>query len=104
MVAAQTFNQANQANIPTIYGSVSNGTQWRFLKLEESTVTVDLMDYSLPPADQILGFLVWLGRADTKSGRTKVSVDYRGRTISNSVPAPTCDRTCNFPPCFSTTI
>lgn len=60
MVAAQTFNKANQANIPTIYGSVSNGTQWRFLKLEESTVTVDLMDYSLPPVDQILGFLVWM--------------------------------------------
>ncbi|NJL65740.1 MAG: hypothetical protein HC894_00700 [Microcoleus sp. SM1_3_4] len=60
MVAAQKFNQENQTNIPTIYGSVSNGTQWRFLKLEESTVTVDLMDYSLPPADQILGFLVWM--------------------------------------------
>ncbi len=62
MVAAQMFNQANQVNIPTIYGSVSNGTQWRFLKLEGSTVTIDLMDYSLPPVDQILGFLVWMVR------------------------------------------
>jgi hypothetical protein len=60
MVAAQMFNQANQVNIPTIYGSVSNGTQWRFLKLEGSTVTIDLMDYALPPVDQILGFLVWM--------------------------------------------
>jgi len=60
MVAAQLFNQANQINIPTIYGSVSNGTQWRFLKLEEKTVTIDLMDYALPPVDQILGFLVWM--------------------------------------------
>lgn len=60
MVAAQMFNQANQVNIPTIYGSVSNGTQWRFLKLAGSTVTIDLMDYALPPVDQILGFLVWM--------------------------------------------
>lgn len=62
MVAAQTFNQANQVHIPTIYGSVSNGTQWRFLKLVGSTVTIDLMDYALPPVDQILGFLVWMVR------------------------------------------
>lgn len=62
MVAAQMFNQDNQMNITTIYGSVSNGTQWRFLKLEGSTVTIDLMDYSLPPVDQILGFLVWMVR------------------------------------------
>lgn len=62
MVAAQIFNQDNQMNITTIYGSVSNGTQWRFLKLEGSTVTMDLMDYSLPPVDQILGFLVWMVR------------------------------------------
>ncbi|HEY9795431.1 MAG TPA: hypothetical protein V6D30_07300 [Leptolyngbyaceae cyanobacterium] len=64
MVAAQMFNQANQVNIPTIYGSVSNGTQWRFLKLEGTTVTIDLMDYSLPQVDQILGFLVWMVRED----------------------------------------
>ena len=62
MVAAQIFNQDNQMNITTIYGSVSNGTQWRFLKLEGSTVTIDLMDYSLPPVDQILGFLIWMVR------------------------------------------
>lgn len=60
MVAAQLFNQANQVNIPRIYGAVSNGTQWRFLKLDGSTVAIDLMDYALPPVDQILGFLVWM--------------------------------------------
>ncbi len=62
MVAAQLFNQANQVNIPTIYGAVSNGTQWRFLKLVGSTVAIDLMDYALPPVDQILGFLAWMLR------------------------------------------
>lgn len=60
MVAAQRFNQAKQTPISTIYGAVSSGTQWRFLKLEGQTVTIDLIDYPLPPVEQILGFLVWM--------------------------------------------
>lgn len=60
MVAAQKFNEAKKKPIPVIYGSVSSGTQWRFLKLEGQTVTIDLIDYPLPPVEQILGFLVWM--------------------------------------------
>ncbi len=60
MVAAQLFNQQNEQPITVTYGSVSNGTQWRFLKLEQQTVTIDLTDYPLPPVDQILSFLVWM--------------------------------------------
>ncbi|XWK89618.1 MAG: hypothetical protein U7127_06015 [Phormidium sp.] len=60
MIAAQKFNQAKNKPIKTIYGTVSSGTQWRFLKLEEKTVTIELTDYPLPPVEQILGFLVWM--------------------------------------------
>ena len=60
MVAAQRFNQQKQQPISTIYGTVTSGTVWRFLKLEEQTVTIDLTDYPLPPVEQILGFLVWM--------------------------------------------
>ncbi len=60
MVAAQRFNQEHNQQISTIYGSVSNGTQWQFLKLEGQTATIDLSVYSLPPVEQILGFLVWM--------------------------------------------
>ena len=60
MVAAQRFNLAGNNAIATIFGSISNGTQWRFLRLEEDNVTIDLMDYTLPPIGQILGFLVWM--------------------------------------------
>ncbi len=60
MVAAQKFNQIKGNAIPVIYGSVTSGTQWRFLKLAGSTVTVDLTDYPLPSVAQILGFLVWM--------------------------------------------
>ncbi|MBD2498976.1 hypothetical protein [Nostoc sp. FACHB-280] len=60
MVAAQRFNTAKNRTISVIYGSISNGTQWRFLKLEENVVTIDLMDYPLPPVEEILGILVWM--------------------------------------------
>jgi len=63
MVAAQRFNQARHHPLPVLYGAVSSGTQWRFLKLDELVVTIDLTDYPLPPVDQILGFLVWMLQA-----------------------------------------
>lgn len=62
MVAMQKFNEAKGKPISVIYGGVSNGTQWRFLKLEEKIVSIDLNDYALPPVDEILGMLVWMVR------------------------------------------
>ncbi len=63
MVAAQRFNEAKKQSFTAVYGTVTSGTQWRFLKLEGQTVTIDLMDYSLPPVELILSFLVWMVKA-----------------------------------------
>lgn len=60
MVAAQRFNQNHDHPLKTIYGCVTSGTAWRFLKLEGQTVTTDLTDYPLPPVEQILGMLIWM--------------------------------------------
>ncbi|MBK1989443.1 hypothetical protein A0J48_018200 [Sphaerospermopsis aphanizomenoides BCCUSP55] len=60
MVAAQRFNAAKNRPGSVIYGSITSGTQWRFLKLENDLVTIDLTDYSLPPVEEILGMLVWM--------------------------------------------
>ncbi|MCU0568474.1 MAG: hypothetical protein MUF49_17995 [Oculatellaceae cyanobacterium Prado106] len=54
MVAAQRFNLAKDNPVSTVYGCVSNGIQWQFLKLEQQTVTIDLTVYPLPPVEQIL--------------------------------------------------
>ena len=62
MVAAQKFNEINNIPIATIYGSVSSGTAWRFLKLEAKTLTIDLNDYPVPPVEPLLGMLVWMVR------------------------------------------
>jgi len=62
MVAAQIFNQQNNIPIRTIYGSVTSGTAWRFLKLEGEILNIDLQDYPIPPVEMILGMLVWMVR------------------------------------------
>ena len=55
MVAAQIFNQQNNIPITRIYGSVTSGTAWRFLKLEGEILNIDLQDYPVPPVEMILG-------------------------------------------------
>ena len=65
MVAAQRFNAAKNHPVAVVYGSITSGTQWRFLKLKGDTVTIDLSDYPLPPVEDILGMLVWM----MKNGR-----------------------------------
>jgi len=62
MVAAQRFNQQKQQPISTIYGTVTSGTVWRFLKLEGQCASIDLTDYPVPPVEQILSFLVWMSQ------------------------------------------
>ncbi|MCJ8282799.1 MAG: hypothetical protein MJK14_24070 [Rivularia sp. ALOHA_DT_140] len=58
MIAAQKFNEENYINIPTIYGTVTTGDRWKFLKIEHQTVTIGLIEYTLPPLEEILGILV----------------------------------------------
>lgn len=64
LVAAQHFrHERNQSTTP-LFGCVTNGTQWQFMKLEHKTITIDLSVYPLPPIDQILGFLAWIMQND----------------------------------------
>jgi hypothetical protein len=64
MVASQKFNQEQQQPVNTIYGAVTTGSLWRFLKLEQQNVTVDLTEYPVPPLDRILGILVTIVSAN----------------------------------------
>ncbi|MEB3218129.1 MAG: hypothetical protein VKN72_18125 [Nostocales cyanobacterium 94392] len=63
MIAAQKFNAENNKSISTVYGSVTSGNLWSFLKLEDTTVTIDLTEYLIPPVEQLLGILVWMVRS-----------------------------------------
>ncbi|WP_392534307.1 hypothetical protein [Nostoc sp. C117] len=60
MVAAQRFNELSQQLTQVVYGIVTSGNLWTFLKLEKQTVTIDLTDYLIPPVEKLLGILVWM--------------------------------------------
>ncbi len=60
MIAAQQFNQKAGEAASSVYGCVTSGLLWRFLKLDGNQMTVDLKDYSLEPLGDLLGKLVWM--------------------------------------------
>ena len=57
MVAAQLFNQRSGEQIASIYGAVTTGTDWKFLKLTDSTVYIDKRDFFINEVSRILGIL-----------------------------------------------
>lgn len=57
MVAAQIFNEREGNEIPVIYGTVTSGTNWKFLKLQGKVVEIDLVEYYLTDVNKILGIL-----------------------------------------------
>jgi hypothetical protein len=60
MVAAQIFNLNEGKEILTIYGCVTSGKLWQFIKLEGSDVTIDVNEYQIAPVERILGILKWM--------------------------------------------
>lgn len=58
MVAAQQFNQRSARSVQTIYGCVTTGTNWKFLKLHEQIVYIDSLEYYINQIEQILGILM----------------------------------------------
>lgn len=58
MIAAQIFNEEENQSISTIYGVVTSGTNWRFLKLTEKLIEIDLSEYYLTNINKIFAILV----------------------------------------------
>jgi hypothetical protein len=54
MIAAQLFNHDN---VTPIYGVVTTGSNWKFLKLEQQTLFIDYDEYLISQADKILAIL-----------------------------------------------
>ena len=54
MVAAQRFNQRESSELSTVYGAVTTGALWKFLKLTGQTVFIDLDEYYVANYEKIL--------------------------------------------------
>lgn len=59
MYAAHIFNEREQSVIPFIYGAVTTGTDWKFLKLENKTVYIDRDVYYLKQIETLMGIFVY---------------------------------------------
>jgi hypothetical protein len=60
MLGARIFNEQDGRVFPEIYGSVTTGEQWLFLKLVENTVFINEARYSLDDTGKLLGVLNWI--------------------------------------------
>jgi hypothetical protein len=58
MVAARIFSLRRQNPILTIYGVVTTGNVWRFLRLVEDTAFVDATEYHIKEIERIIGILL----------------------------------------------
>lgn len=58
MVAVRLFNEKEGNAVSNTYGAVTSGISWKFLKLEDTRVHIDLKDYSIESEPKkILGIL-----------------------------------------------
>jgi hypothetical protein len=55
MIGARIFNQKNEEPISIIYGTITDGNTWRFMKLEDQIIWIDHAKYSLAEMPILLG-------------------------------------------------
>jgi len=58
LVASQRFNAREGNHLPAVYGAVTTGNMWRFLKLHEQTLYIDQPEYYVDRIGTILAILV----------------------------------------------
>ena len=60
MVAIREFNERDGTPIPEVFGCVTTGSLWRFLRLTDSVLSIDLPEYYLQDVAKIVGIFVHL--------------------------------------------
>jgi hypothetical protein len=67
MLAAQIFNRLKNNQIETVFGAVTIGTVWIFLRLNESTVYLDRTEYYVSQPEKIVAILLAMLREASES-------------------------------------
>ena len=58
MIAAQLFNERKHNAISILYGVVTTGSKWNFIRMEEKTAWVDSKEYAIENPHKIMGILL----------------------------------------------
>ncbi len=67
LMAAQKFNARRGTELPHLFGAITTGSSWKFLRLSGETVTLDETEYHISQPEQILGILVAMIREAQES-------------------------------------
>jgi hypothetical protein len=63
MVAAREFNAQSATPVSVVHGVTTTGSAWKFLRLEGSSVTLDVPEYFVAELGRIMGILSHILRA-----------------------------------------
>lgn len=58
MLAAKLFNQNKGRELPSIYGAVTTGSLWQFLRLVDDKVWIDADEYHISNVAKIIGIVL----------------------------------------------
>lgn len=64
MYAAQLFNQKENHDFPYVYGAVTTGDEWKFVKLEKNLAYIDNDLYYISDINKIIGILVKMAQRE----------------------------------------
>lgn len=67
MYAAHLFNEREQQSLPWIYGAITTGTTWKFLKLHEQTAYLDRDEYYLNEIEVLMGIFCTIVLAEEQT-------------------------------------
>jgi hypothetical protein len=57
MIAAKLFNEKENISLSWIYGAVTTGSLWKFLKLDQQNIWIDNREYHIENINKIIGIL-----------------------------------------------
>ncbi|WP_353734920.1 MULTISPECIES: hypothetical protein [unclassified Okeania] len=60
MVAAQLFNRQKNHQISCIYGIVTTGSNWKFLRLTENQVEIEAGEHFIGNLESLFGILIYI--------------------------------------------
>jgi hypothetical protein len=60
MLAANKFNEHRKKSIEYMYGIVTSGNSWQFLRMKGQTVIIDPDEYTISSIERLLAILNWM--------------------------------------------
>jgi hypothetical protein len=58
MIASKIFNEREGSAVDRIYGAVTTGNTWKFLRYDNKTAYIDKPEYHIANINKIMGILV----------------------------------------------